>query len=148
LVSEKDSQLFWELIKKVGCVVVGRTTYDQYKGNVFPVPGAMTFVWTSAPDTLAVVEGVQPIAADTAHELLLKLETKGFSEVVLAGGSKTNSAFVSEKLVDEVVANVYPVIFGRGIPLVAGNTCELALTLVENTTLDDGICRHHYMVNK
>ena len=142
-VSDEDGEAFWKLIQQSGCVIVGHTTYEQYKGDVFPVPGATTFVLTSRTDDGEPQEGVEFVNA-SPQELLGMLEKRGFTQAVLAGGSETNSLFAAAGLVDEIIANVYPIVFGEGIKLLNG--CALKLELLDIRQLSGGIVRHHYRV--
>ena len=142
-VSDEDSEFFRGLIKQAGCVIVGRKTFDQYKGDVFPVPGATTFVWTRKPAEQMAETGVEYISGEPQQVLDL-LAKKGFTEAVLAGGGQTNGAFAP--FVSEIFANIYPMTFGAGIHLLGDAICELQLKLLEVKQLSDGICQHHYKV--
>jgi len=144
-VSDEDGEAFWKLIQQSGCVIVGRTTYEQYKGDVFPVPGATTFVQTSRMDGTEPQEGVEFVTS-SPQELISILEQRGFTQAVLAGGGETNSRFAAAGLVDEIIANVYPMIFGDGIKLLSG--CALKLELLDVQQLPGGIVQHHYKVVK
>ena len=145
-VSDEDGQLFNELVRKTGCVIVGRKTYEQYKGEVFPVEGATTFVWTRHPETGEKEKGVESIAGKP-EEVGKALEAKGFSTAVLAGGGITNNAFVSSGMVDEIVVTIYPMTFGEGIKLLS-KECNLNLELVDSQTIGGGVIRQRYKVKK
>src|SRR5579862_7277889 len=142
-VAEQDSQFFRSLVRQAGCVIAGRNTYDQYKGDVFPIDGAFTYVLTSRPHDAEPADGVEFITA-TPKELIHKLAAAGFEAAVLAGGSQTNSAFVAAGLVDEIVVNIYPMLFGQGLQLVQGAQCALELKLTATTVLDGGIVQCRY----
>jgi len=142
-VADADSEFFRNLIKESGCVMVGRTTYEQYKGEVFPVAGATTFVLTSHPEDGQPEEGVE-LVNSSPEELVANLKQRGFTQAVLAGGSETNSRFAGAGLIDEIIANIYPMAFGEGMKLLSG--CELSLELIDVRQLPGGIVQHHYKV--
>lgn len=144
-VADADSEFFRDLIQKSGCVIVGRTTYEQYKGDVFPVPNATTFVLTSHPEDAEAEDGVEFVDL-SPQALLANLERRGFTQAVLAGGGTTNSAFASAGLIDEIIASIYPMMFGDGIKLLNG--CELILELTEVRQLAGGTVQHYYTVVK
>lgn len=147
-VSDEDGEFFWNLIKKAGCVIVGRTTYEKYKnGVVFPVPEALTFVLTSHPETGVPADGVEFIKT-SPNDLIAQLEKRGFTQAVLAGGGKTSSEFAQAGLIDEIIANIYPMTFGEGIKLLNGNGCNLDLELLDVQRLQNGIVQHTYRVHK
>lgn len=145
--TETDGEDFHALIKKCGCVIVGKNTYDQYKGEVFPVEEAITFVWTRNPEESEKEEGVEYLTG-SPEEVLGAIEAKGYSECVLAGGSMTNDAFVGAGLVDEISATIYPLIFGSGMRLLSGDNIDIELELLESTNIGDGVIRNKYKVLK
>lgn len=144
-VSDQDEALFRDLVKQSGCVIVGHTTYRQYKNEIYPVPGAMTFVLATHPEREEPRNGVAFIHG-TPQEIIVQLESRGFRQAVLAGGGQTNSAFVTAGLVDEVVATMYPLIFGKGVKLVGGISRQLDLRLVDVLRLKNDVVRHRYLV--
>lgn len=146
-VTDEDSRLFGELVRQAGCVIVGRTTYDMYRDEVYPVPGATTFVWTSRPETLAPAEGVMAVSG-TAQDVLAHTAANGFTQAVLAGGGRTNSAFAAAGLIDEVIANIYPMIFSDGMKMLDGAAGALTLELRESRPIGGGLIRNHYNVKK
>ena len=140
-------QQFHDLIKKCGAVIVGRNTFDQYKGEVFPVDGATTIVWTTKPEDKEKVEGVEYVSG-SPEEVLKYIENKGLHECVLAGGTSTNNAFVSSGLVDEITITIYPLLFGEGMRLLTLKNFESKLELVETNQIGDGVIRNKYRVIK
>lgn len=146
-VSEEDSTSFHNLIRQCGCVIVGHRTYEQYKGDVFPVRNATTFVWSRASQERQREQGVEYVRG-RPDELINVLAQRGFRQTVLAGGTRTNSAFVAAGLVDEIIANIYPLTFGEGIKLIDGPECQLTLALIDSKALSHGVVQHRYKVVK
>lgn len=144
--TETDGKQFHELIKKCGCVIVGKNTFEQYKGEVFPVEGTVTFVWTHNPKAGEKHSGVEYISG-SPEEVLKAIEKKGYKECVLAGGSTTNDAFVGAGLVDEISATIYPLLFGSGMKLLSGNI-DIKLEFIDSTNIGDGVIRNRYRVIK
>lgn len=142
-----DGEQFHELIRKCGCVIVGRNTYEQYKGEVFPVEGAMTFVWAHNPEAGQKENGVEYVSG-TPNEVIKFLESKGHQECVLAGGSLTNNAFVGAGLVDEISATIYPLLFGSGMRLLSADNIDLKLELIGSSNIGDGVIHNRYKVIK
>ena len=145
--TETDGNQFHELIQKCGCVIVGKNTYDQYKGEVFPVEGAATFVWTHNPEAGEESEGVDYISG-SPEEVVRAIEAKGYQECVLAGGSITNDAFISAGLVSEISATIYPLLFGSGMRLLSGDNIDIELEFIDTTNIGDGVIRNRYKVIK
>lgn len=145
--TETDGNQFHELIKECSCVIVGKNTYDQYKGEVFPVSGATTFVWAHNPEVDEKADGVEYISG-SPDEVVKAIENKGFESCVLAGGSTTNDAFVSAGLVDEITITIYPLLFGSGMRLLSGENIDMQLKFIDSTNIGDGVIRNRYEVVK
>ncbi len=143
-VSDEDGKLFHKLIKNTGCVIVGRKTYEQYKGQAFPVKGATTFVWTRHPETAQKEATVEYISGEPSN-VAKQIEEKGFSQAVLAGGGITNNAFVALGFVTEVVVTIYPMTFGIGIKMLS-EECNLSLELLDSQDIGGGVIRQRYRV--
>lgn len=74
------------------------------------------------------------------------LEEKGFTTVFLAGGGALNASFMKEKLINEIYLDVEPVIFGKGIQVVAPSEFEYELDLLEIKKLNKDTVQLHYLV--
>lgn len=145
--TDRSGELFHKLIRECGAVIVGHTSYKQYKGSVFPVDGATTFVWTTTPETCESNEGVEYISGEPA-EVLAQLEKQGFTSCVLAGGTTTNNAFMSAGLIDEITADVHPLLLGKGMGALTLVNFEAKLELLDCLQIGDGVVRNHYRVVK
>lgn len=145
--TDASGELFHELIRKCRAVIVGHTSYKQYKGSVFPVKGATTFVWTHEPEAGEPSEGVEYISGRPA-DVLTALEKRGLTECVLAGGTATNNAFMEAGLIDEITADIHPLLLGKGMGALTLENFEAKLELLETKSIGDGVVRNHYRVLK
>lgn len=145
-VSEVDSEIFQAKISEKGCVVVGRKTYDQYYGDLYPIRDVTNIVLTTDPTRKENQENV--IFTNTPKEALRLASEKGYSEVLLVGGGITNAAFLRENLIDEIFLSVHPLILGEGIKIFENYECEVKLTLLEAKQLKEGLVQLHYRVEK
>lgn len=138
--TDTDARLFEESVKRCKAVIVGHTTFKQYKGSVFPIEGATTFVWTHNPEAGEPYDGVEYINGEPAA-VVTALDKKGFVECILAGGTATNNAFVAAGLVDEITATIYPLLFGKGMGLLTLEKFEAKLELLETKPIGDGVVK-------
>lgn len=145
--TDTDGELFEASVKRCGAVIVGHTTFKQYKGLVFPIKGATTFVWTHNPEANEHYDGVEYISGEPT-KVLAALEARGFTECILAGGTITNNAFMAAGLVDEITATIYPLLFGKGMGLLTLENFNVNLELLETKPIGDGVVRNHYRVIK
>lgn len=143
--TDVSGKLFHELIKECGAVIVGHTSYEQYKGSVFPVDGATTFVWTHNPVTGEPNEGIEYISGEPA-EVLVELEKQGLTACILAGGTTTNNAFMAAGLIDEITADIHPLLLGKGMGALTLENFEAKLELLDSKPIGDGVVRNHYKV--
>lgn len=67
--TDASGKLFHKLIRQCGAVIVGHTSYKQYKGSVFPVEGATTFVWTHQPEAGEPAKGAEYISGEPGEVL-------------------------------------------------------------------------------
>jgi len=121
---QEDKKFFVQITKKAGVIIMGSRTFDTI-GE--PLPGRKNVIMTrnrgrqSRWDNLVFTD-------KGPAELLKGLEKEGYSEAVLAGGPTINTLFAREKLIDEVIVTISPLIFGYGTSLFSDNiSMELEL---------------------
>ncbi len=140
-----DGDLFEEKAQELGCVIVGKSTFDQFRGEIFPIENTVTYVVThskiSDVDDIHYVQG-------TAQYILDRIERDGHKNVLNAGGGEVNGLFASEGLLDEIIVDIYPLAFGEGIKLFGSYSIDLKLELLSSNQLKDGIIQNHYKVIK
>ncbi|MFA5947026.1 MAG: dihydrofolate reductase family protein [Patescibacteria group bacterium] len=125
--SKEDKKLFVEETKKAGVMIMGRTTFATI-GK--PLPGRLIIVLTEKPEEVAVVPGSVETASGDLKMILENLEKRGYSSVIVAGGSNVYSQFLNAGLVDELLLTVEAVMFTDGIRLTQNLTREITLELL------------------
>lgn len=143
-VSSVDADLFLSRAREAGCVAVGRITFDQYKGQLFPIEGVANIVLTSHQQ----VETGTTFFAMSPEEAVIKAEKHSCSNILIAGGGMTGAAFLKAGLIDEVFFTVHPIVLGQGIRPFDGFGAEQKLKLAGTRELGDGLVELHYMVEK
>lgn len=107
--SKDDKKRFIELTKRASVVVMGSATYKTI-GK--PLKDRTNIVYTKSQ----TFEGVETTQKSPV-ELLQELESRGFKEVAICGGSQIYSMFMKAGVVDRLYLTVEPFIFGKGIKL-------------------------------
>ncbi len=79
--------------------------------------------------------------------LLKKLETLGFKNPIVAGGTTINKLFAEAKLLDELIVTVSPLVFGEGLS-VLGDGEELDLELEKFEKIGENTLALWYKVQK
>ena len=114
--SKKDKEFFREQTKKAGVVIFGSKTYHAI-GH--PMPNRLNIIMTRAPQKYKKehTPGLLEFTNQDPKSIIHHLENRGFTEVVIGGGSGVYTLFLKEKLIDEMYLTIAPKIFGKGIPL-------------------------------
>ncbi|MFA5946378.1 MAG: dihydrofolate reductase family protein [Patescibacteria group bacterium] len=142
--SKEDKQFFTEETKKAGVMIMGRTTFATI-GKA--LPGRLIVVLTEKPDEVVVVPGSVETASGDLRTILESLEKRGFSNIVIAGGSNVYSQFLNAGLVDEIALTVEAIMFTDGIRLAQNLKTELAMTLIETRVLGEKSVLLRYRMN-
>ncbi|MDE1975019.1 MAG: dihydrofolate reductase [Patescibacteria group bacterium] len=107
--SKEDKKRFIELSKKAGVVVMGSKTYATI-GK--PLKERLNIVY-SHDKTFEGVETTQK----PPLELLQELESRGFKEVAVCGGSHIYTMFMKAGVVGKIYLTIEPLVFGKGMRL-------------------------------
>lgn len=143
-VSEADTD-FGRIIREVGCLVVGKRTFDQYQGDLYPMEGVINIVLTSSK-----VKGSDKnvLYVGSPSEAIAVAQKRELSSLVLIGGGRTNGSFLKENLIDEIYLSVHPLVLGEGIKLFEGVAKAVKLELLGKKDLFEGLVQLHYRVIK
>lgn len=138
---------YYKFIKKNGNIIVGRRTFELMKrANEFEKMSFPISVVLSSKKQEAGVKNVS--FAKTAQEALKILKSNKIKHVVVGGGSKCNAAFLKAGLIDEMVIDIEPFVFGDGIPLFSEVKAEAKFGLVKIGKLSKNTVRLIYKVQK
>ena len=143
--SKEDKKFFVEETKKAGVMIMGRTTYGTI-GR--PLPGRLIIVLTEKPEEVEKVEGSVETASGDLQTILNNLEKRGFTSVVIAGGSNVYGQFLNAGLVDELALTFEPILFSNGIPLAQNLTKEVDLETISVERLGEKTILVRYKVIK
>lgn len=136
--SPEDKKRFVALTKKVGVVVMGRTTYETFNK---PLKDRLNIIYSRNQN----FEGCET-TSDEPAVLLKKLEERGYTEIAICGGSEIYSMFMNAGLVDTIYLTIEHVFFGEGIKLFNKST-DKKLTLVNIEKTELGTLFLEYKVN-
>lgn len=116
-------------------VLMGAATY-RAGGTPSPYAHLRQYVFTAAAAAAdADSPDVTAVAADPAA-FVRGLKAEAGLGIWLCGGGRLAASLAEE--IDRIVVKRYPVLFGAGIPMFAGDYAPLGFTLVENRAFDSG----------
>lgn len=146
-VSKADWKRFKAAVKKIGCAIYGRRTFEAIiRDGEFPLD-CLNVIMTSK-QTENKWRGRAIFTNKSPKEVLQMLKQKSFKTAVLAGGGHLNASFMKENLIDEIFVDVEPTILGRGINLFEGADFEAKLKLLAVKKLSASEVQLHYKVLK
>ena len=143
--SNADKELFVEKTKQAGVIIMGNSTYKTINR---PLPDRLIKVLTRTPEQFTNIEGQIEYTNKQPKELLKELEEKGFSETIIAGGTQVNSLFLDQKLVDELLITIEPILFGGGLTLFKDLDLSIKLELLEYKDLGNNVINLKYKIIK
>ncbi|MEI8232226.1 MAG: dihydrofolate reductase family protein [bacterium] len=145
----KDTQVLADIISAKGDCLMGRRTYDiclHY--NDFPFKNALNIVITHDQKLIDQSTEAEIFTDATPTTVLKQIESMGHDELIILGGGKINSLFLSANLIDEIIIDVHPLIIDEGIQLFDESFPRTNLKLIETKNLFDDIIQIKYKVIK
>lgn len=136
--SKEDKKRFVELTKRAGVIVMGSNTYQTLPR---PLKERINIVYSKSK----TFEGAE-VTQKSPQELLQELESRGFKEVAICGGSQIYTMFMKAGVVDRLYLTVEPLIFGKGLSLFS-EEINRQLTLVSAVHNEGGSLFLEYKVN-
>jgi len=144
-ISKEEWDSYSRVVQKAGCLIVGHRTYDILtKQTEFAELKNVKLVAVSGGDFKTIADN--HVVAHSPKEALDLL--KDFGEVIVAGGGHLNSAFLKEKLVDEIYLDIEPKIIGEGIKVFEELDFECDLELLEQKMITPNEIQLRYKVKK
>jgi dihydrofolate reductase len=156
----EEDDLAWshDVLTRVGLLVFGRTTYEEF-GSFFPTLDAAAQGWDPyIPERLNALpkvvfsttlkeptwKPVTVVRTDPVAEIARLKEGSG-KEINIVGSGSIVSAAVEAGLVDEFWLRVQPILLGSGKPIFPELPDHRPLTLVESKAFKSGVLGLHYV---
>ena len=136
-----------KFISTVDTVIIGRRTYDWILNqNIdFYHSDKATYVITRKRRKR---NGKIIFYSGDLKELIIKLKNEKGKNIFCDGGSEIVNLLFADKLFDELIISIIPVVVGGGINLFKEGIPEQVLTLISVQSFKTGLVQLHYQVIK
>jgi dihydrofolate reductase len=132
-------------IGSVDTVIIGRKTYDwvMTRVSVFPHANKETYVISRSPRP--TIGNIKFYSGDLT-ELLTTLKSRKGKNIFVDGGAEIVNALLKEKLIDEIVLSVIPVMLGEGVKLFKDGRPSLNMKLMNVKYYEKGLVQMRYTI--
>ena len=136
-----------EFLQTVDTIIIGRRTYDKVISMGFPYPGP-----DSDLDVYIITHRERPAEGRITYytgdlaALIHGLKSKPGKNIFCDGGAEIVNLLLGQKLIDEIVISVIPILLGDGIRLFKDGRPEQKLMLQSSASFEKGLVQLHYIV--
>jgi dihydrofolate reductase len=131
--SQEDARLFAQLKKKQTLIVMGSATYKAAKQMLALSKKTLRIVLTRNPHMYRAdsIPGQLEFTNESPPELIKRLSSSGYTEMLLAGGPIINALFFKSNLINAVRLTIEPLLFSKGKNLIIEDQPNIHLQLVK-----------------
>jgi dihydrofolate reductase len=131
-------------MERVGCIIVGRRTYDKVLSMGFPYhDDKMVFV-LSREKRIPQKENLQFYNGDLKY-LFNSIQLEENQIVYCDGGAQIAQLLISENLIDEMIISIVPDILQTGTLLFNGGEVPKQFKMESKIIFSSGLIQHHYL---
>lgn len=148
--SPEDAAHFRKLKRAHRVLVMGRHTYEAVRDTLKLSTRLRRIVLTDSPEAYApqAVTGKLEFSNERPVSLVTRLTREGYTDMLLAGGSTVNAAFLAERLITQCYLTVEPRFFGSGNPIFGNISTDVRLRLVSARKINrQGTLVLHYTIS-
>jgi dihydrofolate reductase len=143
---EGEDYGYGDFIQDVDTIIIGRKTYQWVIDQGFEYPHHDKDVYVITRTGKPQENNISFYAGDI-KKLVVNLKEKPGKNIYCDGGAEIVNLLLKEKLFDELIISVVPVVLGEGIRLFNGNSSEQNLELISATSYDKGLVQLRYKID-
>lgn len=143
---EGEDYGYGEFVKTVDTIIIGRKTYDKViaMGYEYPHTDKDVYIVSRTPRPPA---GTFQYYTGNLTDLVTKVKSKHGRNIYCDGGAEIVQELLRNKLIDELIVSIIPVLLGDGTRLFKDGRPKQALRLVSGKTFEKGLAQLHYVVD-
>lgn len=139
----------WEdwcsFVNKADNVIVGRSSYESLKDDDMASALHPKHPIVLSTQNIHLSDSTWQLAKSPS-EALAVLKSTGIDEAIIGGGRAVAYSFIQERLVNDIVIDLQPIAFGKGIPMF-GDILDLSkLKLLDSHPLNENALRLRYQI--
>lgn len=140
---EGEDYGYEDFIKTVDTVIVGRKTYDKVisMGYDFPHANKASYIITRTPRPSI---GSVNFYTGNLKTLVEKLKSESGKNIFCDGGAEIVNELLKDKLIDEFIISIIPILVGNGTKLFKDKRPEQKLELISSKSFKKGLVQLHY----
>ena len=134
---------YYDFVKTVDTVILGRKTYDKIisMGFDFPHTDKDSYIITKTPRPSI---GSVRFYTDDLTTLVKTLKSSEGKNIYCDGGAEIVNELLKNDLIDEFIISVIPILLGNGIKLFKNDRPEQNIQLISATSFEKGLVQLHY----
>ncbi len=146
--SEESWTAYSDFVKHTKNIIIGGYTYDLLRDSTsFREKIGNPLVVAVSHSGKEKIQTDDVIAA-SPQEAIDAVKAAGFTEALVEGGGGINASFLKEGLIDEIIVDIDPVIWGKGKKIFNDVDTNANLELIEAKPFSGKLARLHYKVVK
>lgn len=140
---EGEDYGYYDFVKSVDAVIVGRKTYEKVlsMGFEFPHTDKDAYIITRTPRPSI---GSVQFYTGKLKPLVEELKSKEGKNIYCDGGAEIVNELMKHDLIDEYIISVIPVFLGGGIRLFKDGRSEQKLELLSTKSFEKGLVQLYY----
>lgn len=149
--SKEDQVHFKKVQAEFSVIIRSSSTYKIAKDVIDKSGKQRHVVMTRDPSKFESdkIEGILEFTSESPKKLIERLKKEGVKNALLAAGGTIVSLFLKEKLIDNFYLTLEPIMFGRGVSMLAESDLEVDFELVSTEKLNSqGSLLHKYKLLK
>ena len=141
---DKSDYGYGDFYASIDTTIQGYSTYNEVMGwgIDFPYADKKNYVFTRKKN-LSNTQDVDFISDDHIG-FIKQLKSQPGSGIWLVGGGQLNTLFLNNKMLDEIILFVMPIVLSDGIDLFGAIPKETGLELLESKTYNNGVVELRY----
>lgn len=134
-------------VETIDTVVVGRKTYDWVVGQGYDFPHAdkESYIITRQKRPK---QGNLTFYNGELKTLIKELKAKKGKNIFCDGGAQIVNQLLEERLFDEIILSIIPILVGNGTRLFQDNRPKQELVLISTKNYDTGLVQLHYKMKE